>query len=43
MILQTSFRHKLINQKPVVAIWAVPNELNQIRVVKPTKVVYLCL
>lgn len=43
MILQTSFRHELVNQKAVVALRAVSNELNQIGMVKLPQVVNLRL
>lgn len=43
MILQTSTRHKFIDQKSVLILEAVPNQFYEIRMVKLPQIINFCL
>lgn len=43
MILQTSLWHELINQKPILILCTIANELHKIFMVKLTQIVNFCL
>jgi hypothetical protein len=43
MILQAPFRHELIDQKSVLTFHAVPNQFNQIWMMKLAKIINFCL
>ena len=43
MILQASFRHELIHQKPIISLYTIANEFNQIWMTKLAKVINFSL